>query len=272
MRGLTPEETLEVQERTADIYRQEQRWAELYGAIVHILHILKWFPNIADDRVEKIKRYKKELYDLEILLGNKIFNNNYLLYDKILLMNIEIEELFEENAIAEEIKSKIQRFMVMGSALPGSLNEAAFVAHFENVDSAIQLWEAHLNAARCYALIYSSGFHRAPFSVVTCRIPDWLVALWENSTKQQRFKIIDGLLLIEELSERYDRWIALEERTEWLHEVRRWLLWHGRWRAAKRITRLIRRIVKRKEYYTQEGFSSPTWFLPIPETSHAPDE
>jgi hypothetical protein len=84
MRGLTPEETLEVQERTADIYRQEQRWAELYGTIVYILHILKWFPNIADDRVEKIKRYKKELYDLEILLGNKIFNNNYLLYDKIL--------------------------------------------------------------------------------------------------------------------------------------------------------------------------------------------
>jgi len=40
MRGLTPEETLEVQERTADIYRQEQRWAKLYGTMVHILHIL----------------------------------------------------------------------------------------------------------------------------------------------------------------------------------------------------------------------------------------
>jgi len=272
MRGLTPKETLEVQERTAEIYRQEQRWVELYGTIVYILNILKWFPDIVDDRVERMSRYRQELYELEILLGNKIFDNNSLLSDKILLMDTEIEELFEKGTGVEEIKTKIQRFMVMGSALPESLNKAAFVAHFENVNIAIQLWEAHLDAARCYALIYSSGFHRPPFSIVTCRIPDWLVALWENSTKQQRFKIIDGLLLIEELSRRFDRWIALEERTEWLSEVRRWLLWCGRWRAAKRITRLIRRIVKRKEYYTREGFSSLAWFLPSPETSHAPDE
>mgnify|MGYP001147218335 CR=1 FL=1 len=272
MLSPTPKEALELHEQWAEVYRREQRWEQLYETIVSILSILRSFPNIVDNGQEKMNKYKRELLDVERLIADRILNDEKMISQKIFVMKLEIEELFSRNASAEAIMEKMRRFFAMGEALSEILSDAAFVIHFESSDIALQLWEAHLSAVWCYLVIHSSGVYYPAFSVVTCRIPDWVIELWSNTTKQQRYKIVEKLLLISEFSKRFDRFIAFENQTEWLREVRQWLLWHGRWRAAKCITQLIRQIEKRSKYYTQQGFSSTHWLLPVPEGSPTPDE
>ncbi len=250
----------------AQVYRSEERWEALYETIHFILSILRWFPDIVDDTEEKVKKYKEEIRKLESILFNKLFDSERLLTTKVDFLKSEINELFEQETDAEKIKSEMRKLLIMGRAVPESLNDLAFIMHFENTETALQLWEAHIRAAWCYAAIYSSGLYRPPFSVVTCRIPEWLMEFWDSATPQQRYRIVDGLLLISELGERFDRWIALEARVEWLRVVCRWLLWRGRWRSAKRLQRLTQHIREREAGWQRRGFSNITWLLPVLES------
>lgn len=262
MRGPTPEQMLDYLEQQAISYRQANRWSSLYQTIAHILQILKSFPDIKEESEKEVARYEQELRELEQMLGSEFFKDGNLLGSKLGVMTQELRELFEKGAAEAEIRRKIEIFLIFADSIPERLKDAAFIAHFEDVNTALQLWEAHLHAVWCCAATHSSGFHRPPFSVNTCRIPDWVLELWEGASTQQRYKIVERLLLICELSDRFEQWIALEDYTEWLQEVRRWLVWRGCWQAARRIKGLIHKIEKRKQHYAQEGVESVFWLLP----------
>lgn len=262
MRGPTPEQMLDYLEQQAISYRQAKRWSSLYQTIAHILQILKSFPEIKEESEKEVTRYEQELRELEQMLGSEFFRDGNLLDSKLGIMTQELHELFEKGASEAEIRRKIEIFLILADSIPERLKDAAFIAHFEDVNTALQLWEAHLHAVWCCAATHSSGFHRPPFSVNTCRIPDWVLELWQRASTPQRYKIVEGLLLICELSNRFEPWIALEDHTEWLQEVRQWLVRRCRWRAAKRIMGLIQEIEKRRQYYMQEERGMIFWLLP----------
>lgn len=117
----------------------------------------------------KFRRYKEELQELESKVAANLFKSSNLLLAKMLVLDQELRESFEQNASAEQIEHQLEIFFTLGNPLAERLNDAAFVAHFEDVDTALQLWHAHLHAVYCYAVLYSTGSYRPPFSVKTCR-------------------------------------------------------------------------------------------------------
>jgi hypothetical protein len=267
MHAPTPQETLALYEQMAQTYRAEERWEALYQTIPSIIDLLRWFPEIAEDAPQKANEYEAELAEVEQRILSQLFEKEPLIETKLSLLDSQVSVLFEHDSSAEAIKSAIRKHLIMGRSLSERLNDLSYVVRFEDADMALQLWEAHLRAAWCYAAVFHSGVYRPPFSVVTCRVPEWLIEFWYEARPAQRERIVEGLLLIGDSAERFDRWIALEDCTEWLADVRRWLLWRGRWRAARRLSRLAGHIQKRQEWWSQQAEGESTlWLLPVTES------
>lgn len=257
---MMPEQDLERYEYWANIFRQEQQWEKLYIALSHLTMILRWFPTIVPDRDDKIKRYKEELKKVESKIFEKILQDPNLMGLMMTNLREELRDLYESDATREEIQMHLQKFFAMGEGLPESVNDASYVV--EDVDTALQLWKAHLCAAQCFAILHCSGLYRPPFSVVTCRIPEWVVELWSTFTEQQRLIAVDRLLQIEEMSRQLEQCVALEDWNSWLDEVRKWLLERGQRETAARITQLMQQVDSRQLQNTQEGCGQMHWLLP----------
>jgi hypothetical protein len=260
----TPEEALMRAEYWAEVYRREHQWARLYTQLMYITDLLQWFPNIVADSADRLNRYAQELRAVEQMLADKIFTDEKLLSTKMSLIRREVKDLFDSDAPPEEIRNCLRKFLVMGYELPEALQQATYVA--EDIDRALLLWEAHLCAVQCYALIYDSGFYRPPFSVASCRIPEWVVELWESdaASEQQRACIANCLLRVAEISERLSPWVALEDWRDWFEDVRQWLRARGQQEAAERIARLMERVAGRQRENLQEYGQTHFWLLPKP--------
>lgn len=113
----------------------------------------------------KIKSGATKLQELESKVAANLFKSSNLLLAKMVVLDQELRESFEQNTSAEQIKHQLEIFFTLGNPLAERLNDAAFVAHFEDVDTALQLWHAHLHAVYCYAVLYSTGSYRARHSV-----------------------------------------------------------------------------------------------------------
>lgn len=264
MRMQTPEEVLLGLQHRAEVYRREHSWERLYGTLSFMLTILR-IPGVLggeEQATERIKALKEEIREVEQLLSDQFFVNGDLLSEKVSIMSEEVSELLDQGGNAEEILSKLNLFLIMGERVSESLNLIAHIKHFEDTDTALLLWEAHLRAVWCYAGIYYSGFYRPPFSVATCRVPDWVEDVWHQGQPSVRERIVKCFLLISEVSVRFNQHVALEDATEFLHKVSRWLFWRGRWRDWQKILRLIREISDRQSHNLREGFQLH-WLLPL---------